>query len=383
MNALRILSVFVGVPYNGADWWRVSNIAKELRSAGHEVTFLHYCKKMPVGCRESDRSLDSKYVVLSSPNFISSILRLLLKGHYDLILANGDPAAFMSMMWKSKGVPILYDMHGLVAGEFVLMNDRIGVRPLFLSKLLIKKLISAVDESFSDRVICVSRRMMEYLEKRGVSPERISYVTNGVDLERFKPVSEGRMVSLKERFNLSGKMIFGYIGGTQSYQGIDQLLEAAHGVSDERIAFLVAGGRVETREGNVLFLPFTNRDDAIEYYSLCDAFVLPRPSSAATQVAAPTKFAEYSAMGKPVLTADVGDAAELVRKYSSGIVVTSNCATDLLKGINLLASLTSHEIGQMGRQSRLLAETEFDWDLVRMNLIEAIGKTVSRKASSH
>jgi glycosyltransferase involved in cell wall biosynthesis len=335
---------------------------------------------MPPGCGRSDMDLDEEYIVLSSPDFISSNLRLLLKGRVDLILANGDPAALLSMMWKSKGVPVLYDMQGLVADEFVLMNNRIGMKPLLLSKLFIKKSTSAFDRSLSDRITCVSHRMVEYLEKRGVSPERISYVTNGVDLERFKPVSEDTMASVKERYNLSGKMIFGYIGGTQSYQGINQLMEAAHGVSDEHIAFLVAGGRFKAREGNILFMPFASRGDATDYYALCDVFVLPRVNSAATQVAAPTKFAEYSAMGKPILTSAVGDAAELVRKYSSGIVVATNSPTDLIKGIKNVASLTSEKVEQMGRQSRLLAETEFDWALVHVSLIDAIEKTVSRKA---
>jgi glycosyltransferase involved in cell wall biosynthesis len=93
------------------------------------------------------------------------------------------------------------------------------------------------------------------------------------------------------------------------------------------------------------------------------------------EVAAPTKFAEYSSMGIPVLTTNVGDAASLVRMYKSGIVVDDNSPENLIHGIRKFLNLYHHNknaIKQMGRNSRRLAEKEFNWEVIGMNLSRSI-----------
>ena len=42
-----------------------------------------------------------------------------------------------------------------------------------------------------------------------------------------------------------------------------------------------------------IFIPKIPRAQIPDYYSACDVLVLPRPSHPATEIAAPTKFAEY------------------------------------------------------------------------------------------
>ncbi len=79
--------------------------------------------------------------------------------------------------------------------------------------------------------------------------------------------------------------------------------------------------------------------------------ILPRPSHLATEMAAPTKFAEYTSMSKPVLTSNVGDAADLVKKYNSGIVVENNSTNNLINGINQFKNLKAAELKKMGCNS--------------------------------
>ena len=96
--------------------------------------------------------------------------------------------------------------------------------------------------------------------------------------------------------------------------------------------------------------------------------MLPRPNHLATDVAAPTKFAEYAAMGKPILTTDVGDAAELVAKYKCGIVVDSNDSEGLKNGVLELKKKSKDDLLNMGKNSRKLAEQEFSFKKMRDDL---------------
>ena len=121
-----------------------------------------------------------------------------------------------------------------------------------------------------------------------------------------------------------------------------------------------------------VFIAIATKPYILNYYSLCDVLVLPRPSYPATEIAAPTKFAEYTSMSKPVLTTEVGDAADLVKKYKCGIVVADNSPENLAQGVREFNQKAADEFEVMGRNSRTLAENEFDWNKVAVNLYQAV-----------
>lgn len=79
-------------------------------------------------------------------------------------------------------------------------------------------------------------------------------------------------------------------------------------------------------------------------------------------------------MSKPVLTSNVGDAADMVKKYNSGIVVENNSVDGMVNGINQFKNLDAAELKRMGQNSRKLAENEFDWKLVGENLLKSLEK---------
>ena len=81
-------------------------------------------------------------------------------------------------------------------------------------------------------------------------------------------------------------------------------------------------------------------------------------------------YAEYTAMGKPVLITNVGDATLFVKEYRCGIVIRNNNPENLREGFQAFRQLSEHELRVTGKNSRKLAEDEFDWDkiLAQLNL---------------
>ncbi|MCA9206239.1 MAG: glycosyltransferase family 4 protein, partial [Planctomycetales bacterium] len=59
-------------------------------------------------------------------------------------------------------------------------------------------------------VVAVTESFRHNLVSRGVDPNKIAVVLNGVDLSRFHPLA--RDLELAERFGLAGKFVLGYIG---------------------------------------------------------------------------------------------------------------------------------------------------------------------------
>jgi glycosyltransferase involved in cell wall biosynthesis len=375
---LKILSVIAGILLDDAMSKRILNINRLLIELGHQVHLVQYAEKkawLKTGGNAVDLSVFDHSIVFS-PKALTNLthLRGLGKENYDLMYGNTYGGAFWSILGKLKHVPLIYDMHGSAIEEHRLNTGNTQSLTGAI-RLLSKTAVETAAISFSDRIVCVSNKMMLYLKKyNGGSSKKTYYVTNGVDLNLFKPVSDVDAYSLKRKLGLDGKFVFGYIGDTQKWQGLANFIYAAKLLRNPNVQFLVVGTNQNKTQkaGNLLFVPRVSHIQVPLYAGVCNVLVLPRPTHPATEIAAPTKFAEYAAMGKPILTTNVGDAAELVTRYNCGLVTKKSAAVGLLEGFGSFTQKPVDLLREMGHNSRELAETEFDWNKIKWNLSRAI-----------
>ena len=374
---MKILSTIVPCLGEDSASWRMINIAKLLKDNDHDIRIVQYYLKLP------DRNPVSKPPDLQGITismFKTSFFtvhwkhrQVQSKDKYDLVYGNTHAGTFSTILGKFKGVPLIMDMHGGLYEEYVLNNPDWKKSPKRIMLYQLYKLIDWIDIHAADKILCPSHKMMQYLHsEKGVPIQKIVYVTNGVDLDYFQNKKDGQSEALRKKLGLEGKLVFGYIGASDKWQGFENFEGAAGLVQDSRIAFIFVGGGEAKKEGNRIYIARQPRDKILNYYSLCDVLVLPRPSYPATEIAAPTKFAEYTSMSKPVLTTEVGDAADLVKKYKCGIVVADNSPENLAQGVREFNQKAADEFEVMGRNSRTLAENEFDWNKVAVNLYQAV-----------
>lgn len=379
---MKILSVNAGLPLgeNNAMWHRVSKMNDIMIKAGHDVQVIHYwdnkfyryyLPKYKENIMEFiQNNPDHIFVKGSSIEIFIKHLKYLSK-NFDLVYANNNKATIYSIIGKLKKTPLIYDMHGGLVEEFSFRNNHDFTSTL---KLLQLKLVNSLNLNLPNKIICVSKCMINHLIKNGVSRNKLEYVTNGVDLDYFKPFSAEEIQKNRESLNLDDKMVFGYIGGFHKWQGVENFIKAAKNIDDRDVSFLVVGGKEYKKSENLLMIPKIPFEDVKRFYSVCDVLVLPRPDHIATQIAAPTKFAEYIAMGKPILTTEVGDAALFVKKYKCGAVLKNNELNNLIKGITILKNKSDYEIKEMGENARKLAEDEFNWKKIEYNLLKVVNE---------
>ncbi len=282
--------------------------------------------------------------------------------------------AFYSLLGRLRA-PLILDLHGDMVAELDMFRPDYKARPstAFRIRKIIYQLTESATRRLSNRISCVSRTMVSVLRQRGVPLERLLYVPNCVDLDFFRPKAGPDIDALRNRLGIApDKLVLGYLGRMHPWQGVDEFIEAARESDDPGLAFMVVGtGEIRT-EGNLHFAGEAPLSEMRDYYAVCDVFVLPRPSHPATEVAAPTKFAEYSAMGKPIIATRVGDASDLIREYNCGIVVDDNSTAELLRGFRQIRESTAENRSAMGREARRLAKTEFTLDIARENLSRCI-----------
>lgn len=372
---MSILSVTIINPGEDSQWWRISSIYNLLKSK-YDTEMVHYIIKGSIYYKrlKDPGNLDNEIFITRSVFIPFKILKRIVKKKYSLVYGNTKEGAFFSILARLAGVPLIFDMHG-VYEEFYMTNN---IRIFNVHRLLLNKLIETLALRFSSKILCVSNEMILHLnKKRGIPLKKMAYITNGVDLDFFKPVKDEKLFEMKKNLDLNGKLVFGYIGRFQEWQGAENLVEAAKSIEQDNIKFLFVGGEETKTEGKIIFISDVSRDEVIYYYSLCDVLVLPRPSHIATKVAAPTKFAEYTSMGKPVLVTDIGDAAKLVKKHENGIIVEDNDPKNLKRGILEFLNLDEQDMVNMGKRSRELAKKEFDWKKISNKLFKIINEVVS------
>jgi glycosyltransferase involved in cell wall biosynthesis len=374
-KVLCVTSYLLG---DNAASWRVMNLARSLRDQGYAVAINQYVRRLslPASDHQDDNSFGIPSTVVVSPRPVCLLrhLRCLARDHYDLVIGNNINGALFSLLGRFR-LPLVLDMHGDMVAELSLESpNHLGRQTvIYHARRLLYRATDYVTCTASSRISCVSRTMMRVLSARGIREEKLVYAPNCVDLEFFRPSPDRQVPFLKEALGIeSDKLLVGYVGRLQQWQGVECFLDAARTIGDPNFAFLIVGGNENRREGNLHFVSQVPVSQIPQYYGICDVLVLPRPRHTATEVAAPTKFAEYAAMGKPILAADVGDAGDLIRKYQCGVVVENNKPASLREGIIQLNNLSSENLAHMGRAARNLAENEFDPRIAARNVSRCI-----------
>ncbi|MFO7641303.1 MAG: glycosyltransferase family 4 protein [Candidatus Competibacteraceae bacterium] len=221
------------------------------------------------------------------------------------------------------------------------MRDSVAIRLLErLERFLYRRaaVVVAVTESFRRNLIA-----------RGIAPEKIVVVTNGVDLSRFQPLE--RDPELADRFGLTGKFVAGYIGTHGMAHALETVLDAAARIralpegADVRLVLLGDGARKEllkkTAEtmglDNVLFLDTVPKEDVPRYWSLLDVSIIHlRKADNFTQVI-PSKLFEGMGMGIPVLHGVAGESAGIVEREGVGLAFEPENVGALCEGVLRLA----------------------------------------------
>lgn len=271
---------------------------------------------------------------------------------------------------------IVLDMHGDVVAQSALFNE-IQSSGRNRSASVRVKLADWLAVTCCHHVLTVSTPQTETLIREGLPKEQISLIRNGVDLDLFQHLPQPSI----PRFT------FGYLGEFQSWQGIENLIQAFELFNDPRHRMLVVGFQESDQAMKRLFAEkFGNRVelvDRIDRQSLIELvksvaiLVIPRIAHRAIRHAFPTKFAEYAAMGRPMMVNDVDETADFVKKYECGFVAQP-APESMAQVMRKAAEHPYDTLGEMGRRARRMAEEHFSWEKIGDAYAEVIFRLTSR-----
>lgn len=162
------------------------------------------------------------------------------------------------------------------------------------------------------RVIAVSDAVRRHAIACGATPERVTVVPNGVDLDRFA----GEVANPRRELGLDGSKVVGFAGSLKPWHGVARLLEAAQQLpSDYALLVVGEGPELEALRGaageRVIFTGAVPEAEVPRYLAAMDIAVAPYEPLEDFYFS-PLKIAEYLAAGLPVVATAQGDVPELV-----------------------------------------------------------------------
>jgi len=215
------------------------------------------------------------------------------------------------------------------------------------------------------------------------TPDRISVIPCGVNLELFKPVDKKLA---KQQLGFNNDKVILYVGRIEPLKGIDQLLKAMTYLPDiQGLRLVIIGGDENSQyemenlkelsltlriEDSVTFLGTIKQQELYYFYSAADVCVLPSYYESFGLVAL-----EAMACGTPVVATNVGNLSKIIQPVKAGYVVTDNTPQRLAEKIALLLSKPASSITSV--PSIRESVTQFSWPNVARQTIQQLQEVLT------
>jgi glycosyltransferase involved in cell wall biosynthesis len=220
-----------------------------------------------------------------------------------------------------------------------------------------------------ERIITPSRFARDKLVECGFDPGRVLVIHNFVDTEALQPSYGGGEYAV-------------FFGRLSAEKGIDVLMEAAAMTPDVKV-FVAGEGplrrelerrRHELHCDNLEFLGYVEKDDL--FALIQQAMFVVVPSICYENF--PYNILESFSAGKPVIGSDIGGIPEMIVEGKTGFLVAPGDPEALARRMLDLARNPSQR-ENMGRNARIMVETEFSADIHYRKLLALYGDVVSRR----
>ena len=314
---------------------------------------------LPAGAPTLDKS--GVYELL--PQFTSQMRRFCIANrlNYDLVSSHYWLSGLVGMRLASEwGVPHTTSFHTMAKMKRRGRPEETEVEQRDVSE-------SAIACAADSVVVWTNDEKDAIVDYCDIDPAKISVITPGVDLSRFRSMSQSQsrdFLGYGEEKNIL------FVGRLEPLKGLDVLFRAVASLKDlDNVTLNVVGGDENSKEKsrlqslasrmkltqNIRFIGSVSQDELPLHYNAADVCVVPSHYESFGLAAL-----EAAACGRPVVASEVGGLSSIVRNGSTGFLVEPKHSDSMaerlceLLGDDMLRS-------RMGSAARTHAET-LGWD---------------------
>ncbi len=255
---------------------------------------------------------------------------------------------------------------------------------------IIAKILYAFEKKLyvkADQVIMTWPGGYDYITEKGwetdIPEEKVTHISNGVDLEEFRKNIESHPYSDSEIENPGIKKIV-YTGSVRKVNNLAMIVEAAEILNKRNLKgykFLVYGDGTEReklsgyveRENltNIVFMGRVRKENVPAVLDKAYVTVLHNSSTGLDKYGqSQNKFFEYLAAGKPILmTYSVGHS--ICKENACGFEIENQSAESIADAIEMIVNLSDEEYRQYSLNAAQTAE-KYDFRYLTQKLADVI-----------
>ena len=241
---------------------------------------------------------------------------------YDVILLGSTPPTMGlvgAILKKIKRKPFVYNLQDIFPDSLVTGN--ITNKGSLIWK--IGSIVEKISYKNADHIIVISESFKQNLLNKGVPKEKITVVSNWIDIDKIYPI-EKKDNKLYDEFSIpKDKFLVVYAGNFGAAQGADIVLKAANQLKQyDDIQFVIFGGGAEYAAAkkmvakhelsNVIIHNLLSEDRVSEVYSLGDIALITCKKGVG-KVGMPSKTWSIMACNTPIVASfDIGSELDLI-----------------------------------------------------------------------
>lgn len=270
---------------------------------------------------------------------VSVFFVLLSRRKYDIVIAT-SPQFFCgiagAIISKVKRIPLILEVRDLWPESIVAVG---AIRNRAIISLLER--IELWLYVSSSKIVSVTKSFKEIICKKGIDPQKIEIIYNGVDMSTFDaemPISNQELKS----FLVDGFKI-GYIGTIGMAHSIHTLVDAAEKMKDEAIKFVIVGSGAEKGNieelinarnlENIKLFPLIQRNEISSVINELDIFLVHLKKQDLFKTVIPSKIFEGMALKKTILIGVDGEARSIIEDAKCGVYFEPENTEDLINKI--------------------------------------------------
>ncbi len=227
----------------------------------------------------------------------------------------------------------------------------------------------------------------------GVSAERFSRISPGVEPDEFAPSSSGE--ALRRRLGLEGKLVLLTVGRLQRRKGHDQVIAALPAILARApgLVYVIAGDGEERKAledlardtgvaSAVRFLGRVPQEELPALYNLADIFIMANRAMPDGDVEGfGIVFLEAGACKKPVIAGSSGGTADAVEDGVTGLRVDATSAVGVEDAVVRLA-LDPELRQRMGESGRARVLAQYSWAAITAKTMDLSRRVVQDRSRS-
>mgnify|MGYP000754844618 CR=1 FL=1 len=206
----------------------------------------------------------------------------------------------------------------------------------------------------------------ELATNRGVPADKIEVLYNWCD--HIETKSAEKNIRLAEELGFTNRFNILFAGGMGKGQALGAVLDAAKILQSRCpfVRFVFIGDGIEMSFlkqkkndlalENVVFLPRRPPSEIGAIMNLADVLLVHLKDNFLHEITIPSKVQAYLAVGKPILIAVRGDAADLVEEARAGIKCQPENPQDIADTVLKFQSMSKEQLEQMGQNGKIFYE---------------------------